>query len=83
MIENFKKKLSEIDIKILKVMNSGFKFCLFIAIISTLILLTYDYVFKSPILYYSGLLLFKSSLFFFVDFIVCGFAVDTIRKEMV
>jgi len=82
-VKKFKKKFSEIDIKILKVMNSGFKWCLVLAIFSSLILVTYDFGYKSPDLYYSGLLLFKTSLFFFVDFIVCGFAVDTIRKEMV
>ena len=82
MLKDFKKKFGEIDKKILKVMNSGLKCCFIIAIISIFILLTYDYIFKSPDLFYSGLLLFKSSIFFFVDFIVCGFAIDTIKKQM-
>ena len=83
MIKSFKKKLGEIDEKILKIIQSGFKYCLCLAIFATLILLTYDFGIKLPDLYYSGLLLFKSSLFFFVDFIVCGYAVDTIKKQMI
>jgi len=83
MIKKIREKFISIDKKILKVMNYGFKLCLFIALIASLILLTYDYFLKLPDLYYSGLLLFKSALFFFVDFIVCGFAVDKISKEII
>ena len=82
MIKKFKEKVSNIDKKILKVMKLGFKCCLGLGFIACFILLTYHYNINSPDLYYSGILLAKSSLFFFVDFIVCGFAVDTIRKEM-
>jgi len=83
MIKIFKEKFNKIDKKILRVMNTGFKYCLLLAFISCFILLTYHYNLKSPDLYYCGILLFKTSLFFFVDFIVCGCAVDTIRKEIV
>ena len=82
MIKKFKEKISGIDTKILKVMNLGFKCCLVLGFIACFILLTYHYNIKSPDLYYSGILLVKSSIFFFVDFIVCGFAIDTIRKEI-
>jgi len=83
MIKNFKKNFTGIDKKILKVMCKGFNWCFCLTFVSILILLTYHFVYKLPDLYYSGLLLFKSSLFFFVDFIVCGYAVDTIKKQMI
>ncbi|MBR6504257.1 MAG: hypothetical protein IKT41_00810 [Clostridia bacterium] len=83
MIKKLKEKFNNIDKKVLKVMHIGFKCCLILSFTACFILLTYQYNLKSPDLYYSGLLLFKTSLFFFVDFIVCGFAVDIIRKEMV
>ena len=83
MIKLFKEKFTNIDKHILKIMKLGFKFSLFIAIIATIILLTYDFGYKSPDLYYSGLLLFKTSTFFLVDFIVSGFAIDTIKKQMI
>ena len=83
MIKKIKEKINTIDKKILNVMKLGFKCCLSLAFIACIILLTYHYNLKSPDLYYSGILLFKSSIFFLVDFIVCGFAVDTIRKQMV
>ena len=82
MIKYLKKEITNIDKKIFKVMNLGFKCCFIIAFIACSILLTYHYNLKSPDLFYSGLILFKTSLFFFVDFIVCGFAVDTIKKEI-
>jgi len=82
MIKKFKETITNIDKKVLKVINCGFNCCLLIAFIACFILLTYHFNLKSPDLYYSGLLLFKTSIFFFVDFIICGVAVDTIRKEM-
>ena len=83
MIKKLKEKFNTIDKKVLKVMNTGFKCSLLLSFISCFILLTYHYNLASPDLYYSGLLLFKTSLFFFVDFIVCGFAIDTIKKQMI
>jgi len=83
MIKIFKEKFNKLDRNILKVMKYGFKFSLFIAVISSFVLLTYHYFLKLPDLYYSGLLLFKTALFFFADFIICGFAVDTIKNQMI
>lgn len=81
MLKNLKSKINEIDKKILNVINHGFKCCIFLTFISCFILVTYHHSLKTPDLYYSGILLFKTSLFFMVDFIICGFAIDTIKKQ--
>ena len=67
---------------ILLLMKSGIRYSFYISIISTLILLTYDFVYTAPIIYYIGISLFRSSLFFMVGFIICGFAFNKIKREL-
>ena len=65
------------------IMNKGLKFCVFLCLISVLILLTYNYFFASPNMYYIGISLFRLSIIFGIEFVVCGFVVDGIKKELV
>ena len=65
------------------IMNKGLKFCELLCLISVLILLTYNYFFTSPNIYYIGISLFRLSIIFGVEFVVCGFVVDGIKKELV
>lgn len=67
---------------ILLLMKSGIRYSFYISIISTLILLTYDFVYTAPIIYYIGISLFRTSLFFIVGFIICGFAFNKIKREL-
>ena len=76
----FISKYKNMDTSIHKVCLNGFKFCLVLSLISALILSTYITI-HNPTLFYLGISLFKSTLFFFVFFIICAIAVDTIRKE--
>ena len=79
-IINIYKGFEKITYKILK---NGLMFCLFLSLISIFILLTYMFVFTSPFLYYIGLNLFKISLIFSIEFIICSFVIDGIKKELI
>jgi len=69
------------DLKVKQIMQSGIKFCLYMAILSILILLTYAF-YKSPQIYYIGLSIFQVSLFWAVEFVICGVAIDTIKGTL-
>ena len=77
IIDNFKN----LDDKVKNIMIKGFKFSFVFCIVSILVLLCYN-LYMIPILYYSGTILFKTSLMFFVDFIILGIGFDTIKKQM-
>lgn len=66
-----------------KIMNYGLKFCLAIGIVSAFILLTYICAFSSPLIYYIGINLFRVSLIFGIEFVICGFVVDGIKKQVI
>ena len=75
-------EFKKIEPSILLIMKSGLKFSFWVNIIANLILLTYDFVYTSPQIYYIGISLFRTSLFFMVGFIICGFAFSEIKKEI-
>lgn len=71
------KNLEDITYRIMK---KGIDFSFIISLISGIILLIYELFFPSPAIYYIGLSLFKLSIYFIIEFIVCGFVVDNIKK---
>lgn len=79
ILENFKN----LDKVTYKIMNYGLKFCFTICILSVFILFSYVCDFSSPFIYYIGIHLFKLSLIFSIEFIICGLVVDSIKKQMV
>ena len=81
MIKMIIDKFKNLDDKVKDIMIKGFKFSFSFCIISALILLIYNF-YMLPILYYSGTILFKTSLMFFVDFIILAIGFDTIKKQM-
>lgn len=78
ILEYFKNldKMTKIIIK------HGLSFCSSITIISLIILVTYNLSITTPLLYLVGLSLFRISLIFAIEFIICGFAVDKIKKDI-
>jgi len=66
-----------------KILKSGLKFCFALCIISVSILLTYNLLSLSPYIYHIGISLFKLSLIFGTEFIICGFVADGIKKQMI
>ncbi len=79
MINNIKKDFKSLDSLIKKIMKNGLKFCSTLGIISLIILITYNLSYTIPILFTIGFILFKLSLTFGVEFIICGLVVDKIK----
>lgn len=65
------------------ILKNGLHFCIILCILSVLILLTYNLLQLSPIVYHTGISLFKLSLIFGIEFIICGFVTDAIKKELI
>ena len=65
------------------IMSHGLKFSFTICIISLTILLTYNFSFTIPILFTIGFILFKLSLIWGIEFVICGFVVDGIKKQII
>ena len=74
-------KLKNMDTSIYGVCKNGLRFCFVLALLSTLLLSTYISI-HNPNLFYVGISIFKSTLFFMVFFIICAIAIDTIRKDL-
>lgn len=72
------EEIKNFDKSILKVMKSGIKFSFIFCLFSTLILALYQTV-HIPNLFYTGISLFQSSLFFLVAFIAYGFVFNKIK----
>lgn len=83
MLKNIISNFKHLDKITFKIMKYGLAFCFAICILSVLILFTYDFAFPSPFIYYMGIHLFKLSLIFGIEFIVCGFVVDGIKKQLI
>lgn len=82
MINKLKQLLQNVDKKIFKIMKNGIYFCLLIFIFSSIILFTYDVFYASPTLFYLGLSIFQLGIICIISFIICGFAIDTIKKQL-
>ena len=67
ILDNFKN----LDKLTSKIMNYGLKFCFAVCVLS------------SPFIYYIGINLFKIGLIFAIEFIICGFVVDGIKKQLI
>ena len=86
MIYFFLKKIKfaflDLDKNILKIIKNGLIFCLFILLISISILTIYLLFVHNVILYQIGILILQISLYFSIDFIISGFTIDIIRKQI-
>ena len=83
MIKNIINSFKNLDSITYKIMKKGFKYCFILCIISSIILFTYKNFISSPNIYYIGLSLLKLSIYFAVEFVVCGFVVDNIKKQII
>ena len=66
-----------------KLLYKGLEFCFLLASFSAFILLSYILFLQAPLVYYIGINLFRLSLVFGVEFIICGFIVDSIKKQLI
>jgi hypothetical protein len=65
------------------ILKNGLKFCKILCILSASTLLTYTLLKLSPIVYHIGISLFRLSLIFGIEFIICGFVADGIKKQLI
>ena len=73
--KNFEKTTNSI-------IKSGMSFCFFLCLVSILILCTY-LISKVPFTYYIGISILRLSIIFSIEFIICGFVVDGIKKQII
>ena len=65
------------------ILKNGLKFCTILCILAVSILFTYNLLKLSPLVYHIGFSLFKLSLIFGIEFIICGFVTDGIKKQLI
>ena len=82
MYQKLLNKLNSVDKKVFPIMHKGIIFAEIIAIISLIIMYIYNKFYISYDLYLSSLILFRTSIIIALSFIICGFAVDEIKKQM-
>ena len=75
-------EFNKIDKSILKVMKSGLHFSFVFCMFATLILTMYISI-HTPKLFYIGISLFQSGLFFTVAFITYGFIFNLLKNRTV
>ena len=73
-------RMKNINSSIKRVLYNGLKFCLVLALISTFLLSLYHTILNLD-LFYIGISLLKSSLFYAVFFIISAIAIDTIKND--
>ncbi len=82
MFNNIINNFKNLDTLIKSIMKIGLRICFALCIISLIFLITYN-SFYVPFLYNIGFILFKLSLIFGVEFIICGFVVDKIKAGVI
>ena len=75
------QKFNKMDSKIYKLLINGLKFCFILILFATFILIRYQEEHNLN-MFYIGFSLAKSTLFFIVFFIICAFAIDTIKSDI-
>ena len=73
-------RMKKINSSIQKVLYNGLKFCLDLILISTFLLSLYHTILNLD-LFYIGISLLKSSLFYAVFFVISAIAIDTIKND--
>lgn len=83
MIKKMIDRLKGLDSKIKKIINYGMYFCIVICLIACGLLYTYHLTLTNVNTYYIGISLVQLSFVFMMEFIVCGLAMDTIKKSTI
>ena len=74
--------LKNLDKDTYKIIKYGIFFSVFLALIASIILISYILL-GINLFYHIGELLIKSSFIFATQFVICGVIVDSIRKEII
>ena len=76
-------RLKSLDNKIKNIMKHGIYFSILICLIACSLLFTYHLSIADVDTYYIGLSLVQLSFVFMIEFIICGLAMDTIKKSTI
>ena len=76
------KEFNTLDKSVLHIMKPCLKFSYFLLIFVTVVLFTYEIFYAIPNLFYIGISLFSSSLYFIVACLICGLSFNKIKKEL-
>lgn len=83
MINKIFKMIRNLDKITYRIMKNGLRFCIFLCTISIFVLLFYDLQLQSPLVFNIGLIIFKLSIIFGVEFIICGIVADKIKTDLI
>ncbi len=83
MFINILDYFKDLESKVKLIMKKGLEFCSVLCVISLIILVTYNLSFTAPIVFAIGFGLFKLSMIFGIEFIICGFVADKVKKQLV
>lgn len=83
MLKSILNNYKNLDKLTYKIMKNGLIFCFALCLISIIILFTYEAFITSPSIYYIGLGLFRLSIIFGIEFIVCALVVDSLKKQLI
>ena len=82
MINQIIKNIKELEQKALITMLIGFKFCILLGFIASIILLFNILNPYSYIIYECGIILFKNSILYICTFFICAIVMDNIKKSL-
>ena len=83
MLNRFLSYIKKLDKIALKILTKGLFSCFSLCMFSCIILLTYLLFFHTQLTYLLGITLFRISLIFSIEFIVCAFISDLIKKQLI
>lgn len=83
MINNIINNFKNLDKLARKILKNGLKFCFILGIMALVLLITYNLFFTVPIIFSIGFGLFKLSMIFGIEFIICCFVADKVKKQLV
>ena len=83
MFKDIINVFNELDKETKKIMYYGIWFSIAFCIVATIILITYIRFLAIPDLFYIGMQMIRTGIIFIVAFIICGIAVDKIKKELI
>ena len=83
MLNIIKNSYKNLDKLAKVIMKQGSRFCSIVGVISLIILVTYNFSFTIPVLFSIGFILLRLSFIFGIEFVICGFVVDGIKKQII
>lgn len=83
MINFISNIFKNIDPSFKKLMEKGINFCIGILIISSILFITYDFIYKSPKLFDVAIAVFEIGLTYITFFIICSIAFTKIKEDLI